>query len=145
VSDVVVFAQPGSPRRWILHRPEDPYGDGHVYFLRVELRDDGLSAEGRSALDGRDARDLPTFLNHLVDCWRGWDGALSWTSLEGEMTLEATHHGRFVAIAITLRRPTHTREPDSWSARIVLTLEPGEELRTLAREASLVLTPDDRR
>jgi hypothetical protein len=45
-----------------------------VYFLRVQLRDDGLSAEGRSALDGRDARDLPTFLSYLVDRWRGWEG-----------------------------------------------------------------------
>lgn len=120
--------------------PEDTYGDGYVYRLRTELRDEGLSAEGLSALDGRDARDLPTFLSHLVDRWRGWDGALSWTSLDGGMTLEATHHGRFVALAVTLRRPTLTHERDSWSARVVFTLEPGEELRTLAREASVVLT-----
>jgi hypothetical protein len=140
VSDAVILTQITTPRRCTLHKPQDEHGDGYVYFLRVDLEDAGLSAQGWSALDGQEGEDLPTFLNRLVDRWHGWAGTLTWTSMEGEMTLEAAHHGSHVELAVTLRRPHQTHEPDAWSARVVFTLEPGEQLKNLAHEASAVLT-----
>jgi hypothetical protein len=140
MNDAVVLSQAASSRRCVWHRPVDEYGDGLVYFLQVELEDDGLVAHGRSALDGPDSLDLPTFLASLVVRWQGWEGTLSWTSMEGEMTLDATHHGRRVRLAVTLRRPDRTYAPDAWSARVVFTLEPGEQLRNLATDAADVLT-----
>lgn len=56
------------------------------------------------------------------------------------MTLDATHHGRHVSLAVTLRRPHRTYEPDAWSARVVFNLEPGEQLRNPAADAADVLT-----
>jgi len=138
--DSVIVSQAASPRRCVWHRPVDEHGDGYVYFLEVDLEDEGLVAHGWSALNGRDALDLPAFLAVLVERWRGWEGTLTWTSMEGEMTLDATHEGRQVRLAVTLRRPHRTYEPDAWSARVVFTLEPGEQLRNLAAEAAHVLT-----
>jgi len=57
------------------------------------------------------------------------------------MTLDATHHGQRVQLAVTLPHPHRTYEPDAWSARVVFTLEPGEQLRNLAADAAGVLTP----
>jgi hypothetical protein len=140
MSESVVLGQTASPRRCVWHRPVDEHGDGYVYFLQVDLEDEGLVAHGWSALDGRDRLDLPAFLACLVERWRGWEGTLTWTSMEGEMTLDATHHGRHVCLAVTLRRPHRTYEPDAWSARVVFNLEPGEQLRNLAADAADVLT-----
>ncbi len=56
--------------------------------------------------------------------------------MEHEMTLDATHDGTgHVQIAATLRRARRSHDPDAWLARIVLTLEAGEQLRELASEA----------
>jgi len=140
MSDCVVLSQEATNRRCVWHRPVDGHGDGYVYFLQVDLEDDGLVAHGSSALDGREQLDLPAFLAHLVERWRGWEGTLAWTSMESEMTLEATHHGRQVRLAVTLRRPHRTFEPDAWSARVVFTLEPGEQLSKLATDAAEILT-----
>lgn len=99
-----------------------------------------MTVHSRSSLDGKQAQDLPAFLALLVDRWRGWDGTLTWTSMEGEMTLDATHDGSHVTLGVTVRRPQLTYEPDAWSARTVFMVEPGEQLRSLSREASSVLT-----
>lgn len=134
----VILSQPPS-RRCVFHRPVDEYGDGDVYFLEVDLEDDGVSVHGWSALDGRQGHDLPGFLAHLLEQWRGWSGTLTWTSMEGEMTLDATHLGHVVVLGVTVRRPDHTHDLDAWSARVVFLVEPGEQLRSLSRDASAVL------
>jgi hypothetical protein len=140
VNDTVMLSQSPSGRRCVFHRPVDEYGDGDVYFLEVELEDDGLAVHGWTSLDGQQAQDLPAFLADLVVRWRGWEGTLTWTSTEGEMVLDATNDGHQVTLGVTLRRPRLTHEPDAWSARVVFLVEPGEQLRTLSREASAVLT-----
>ncbi len=75
-------------RRCVLHRPVDREGDGYVYSLKVELEDDGLTAHGWSCLNGQGGPDLPAFLAHLSELWRGWPGTLTWASMENEMTLD---------------------------------------------------------
>jgi hypothetical protein len=147
VNERVVLSQLSTGRRCVFHHPIDEHGDGDVYFLEVDLEDDGLTVHGWSSLDGQQAQDLPAFLADLVVRWRGWEGTLTWTSMEGEMTLDATHNGHQVTLGVTVRRPHQTHEPDAWSARVVFLVEPGEQLRTLSREASAVLTRDshDRR
>jgi hypothetical protein len=125
VQETVVLSQAPTGRRCVFHHPVDQYGDGCVYFLKVDLEDDGLSVHGWSSLDGQHAQDLPAFLADLVLRWRGWEGTLTWTSMEGEMTLDATHNGHQVTLGVTVRRPHHTHEPDAWSARVVFLVEPG--------------------
>jgi hypothetical protein len=140
--DRFVVAPAGSTGRWVVHRPIDLYGDGYVHTVLVELRDEPLSARGAVTFEGRSPENLRDFLVGLEEDWQGWPAVRSWTSMEGEMMLEASHDGRSsVRIAVTLRRPERTYDLDAWSARIVLTLEAGEELRQLADAATVVLRP----
>jgi hypothetical protein len=44
-----VIAPGDSTHRWVVHRPIDPYGDGYVHRMLVEVSDEGLTA--RSCLE----------------------------------------------------------------------------------------------
>ncbi|GAB2515058.1 DUF6228 family protein [Nocardiopsis aegyptia] len=142
LEDRFVVAPVDAPGRWVVHRPVDPEGDGYTHTVEVELSDDGISARGRSAFEGRTPENLRDFLVALAEDWRGWPGTRSWTSLEREMTVEAHHNGRSqVSLAITLRRADLHHTSDAWSARVVVTVEAGEELRRIADAADRLLRP----
>ncbi|MEV4794535.1 DUF6228 family protein [Asanoa sp. NPDC049475] len=52
---------------------------------------------------------------------------------------------RHVSLAITVRRYARTYATDAWSARVVLVVEAGEEMKTLARDLdSLLATTQNR-
>ena len=139
---LVVSPAGGSEARWVVSRPVDPDGDGYTHTVDVELSDDGITARGPAAFSGRTPENLRDFLVALEKDWRGWRGARSWTSMEGEMTVEARHDGRgHVSLAITLRRADLNHTPDAWSARVVVTVEAGEELRRVADAADRLLRP----
>lgn len=56
------------------------------------------------------------------------------------MEIEATHDGRaHVLLAVTVKRPEMTFVADAWSARVVLTLEAGEQLARVARDLTSAL------
>lgn len=135
---------PGRPRRWIMYPPVDPYGDGYVAHLRVEVVDDGLHAATTAMID--DDRtggpgDLVGFLRRLADDWRGWSGTRVWNALEHEMTLDARHEGRgYVLLGVTLRRSERPYADNAWSARVVFVLEAGEEMTALARNIDALLS-----
>ena len=73
VKETVVLSELPTGRRCVFHHPVDEHGDGDVYFLKVDLEDDGLTVHGWSSLDGQHAQDLPAFLADLVVRWRGWE------------------------------------------------------------------------
>jgi hypothetical protein len=51
------------------------------------------------------------------------------------MEIEASHYGRAnVRIAVSIKRPQVTSTNDAWSARVVFTLEAGEQLTSVARD-----------
>lgn len=52
-------------KRWTLYPAVDPYGDGYVARLRVELDDDGMHAETTATIDSHGC-DLATFLRQLA-------------------------------------------------------------------------------
>jgi Family of unknown function (DUF6228) len=129
-------------RRSLPGRPADPYGDGYVHRVFVEVSDDGITASGWATFEGRTPQTLRDFLAGLDQDWRGWPGTRTWTAMENEMTLEAAHDGTgHVQIAVTLRQAQRAHAPDAWSARIVLTLEAGEQLREIASTADRFLRP----
>jgi hypothetical protein len=98
----------GEHRGWCMYPPVDPYGDGYVAHIRVQLMDDGLRAETTATIDGSPtggASDLAGFVQNLADDWQGWSDTRVWRALENEMTLEASHDGRaHVMLAVTIRR-----------------------------------------
>ncbi|RKS06569.1 hypothetical protein DFP74_2207 [Nocardiopsis sp. Huas11] len=142
LEDSFVITRADAPARWAVGRPVDVHGDGYTHMVDVELSDDGIAARGQAAFDGRGPENLRDFLVALEKHWRGWRGARSWTSVGEEMTVEAHHDGRgYVSLAVTLRRAERTYAPDAWSARVVLTVEAGEELRRIADAAQRLLRP----
>jgi hypothetical protein len=138
--DRFVIAPEGSPQRWAVGRPADPYGDGYVHRVFVEVSDNGIAASGWVTFEGKTPQTLRDFLVQLDRDWRGWPGTRTWTAMENEMTLEATHDGTgHVRIAVTLRQAQRAYDADAWSARIVLSFEAGEQLRELASTADRFL------
>jgi hypothetical protein len=76
---LIIQAEPG-PCCWVLHPPTDPWGDGYVAVMRVELHDEGLDAAADVKLStppaGREV-DLVEYFRRLCDDWRGWQGEQS--------------------------------------------------------------------
>lgn len=71
----------------------------------------------------------------LAGDWRGWNGTREWWALEGEMGLDACHDGRGnVTLGVTLKRSRTSYADDAWSARVVFTIEAGEEMTRLAND-----------
>jgi uncharacterized protein DUF6228 len=139
--DRLIVAPDGSSQRWTLGRPVDLYDGGYVHRVFVEISDDGIAASGWVTFEGQASRTLRDFLMWLDQDWRGWPGTRTWAALGTEMTLEAAHDGTgHVRIAVTLRQAERS-DDHAWSARIVLTLEAGEQLRELASAADQVLRP----
>jgi hypothetical protein len=130
-----------SSAAWVLHPPTDPWGDGYVAVMTVELRDSGLDARKDVTLswppDGVD-QDLVIFLQGLADDWRGWSGERTWRSLDGDLWIDACHDGQgHVLLGATLRGDSTSS--DAWSARVVLTVEAGEQLTHLVAELRALL------
>ena len=126
---------------WSIDPPAEP-DDAYVRTARVSIRAAGLEAHTIATFsDG--PWDLALFFAQLAADWRGWrEGERHWKALEGELEVQASHHGARVLIAVTVRRPDMTFANDAWEARIVLTLEPGEQLDRVARDLASALASD---
>lgn len=138
-----VLGRPGGAR-WVVHPPEDPYGDGYVCTVATELHEDGMTAVTVAKVDGRhtgpEVIALPVFLDALAAGWEGWQGIRTWTSLEGKLALDARHDGRgHVSIGVTLRQPGLDLTGTAWSARAVFVLEAGEEMTRFASDLGALL------
>ena len=126
--------------KWIIYPPVEPYADGYIRRSHVEIRTSGLVAQTTATLAGDGPSNLAEFFADLAANWRGWAGERRWRARQGEMEIEASHDGRrYVLIAVTVRRPQLTLAKDPWSARIVFTLEAGEQLTTVARHLASIL------
>jgi hypothetical protein len=112
------------------------YGNGYVCTADAEIRADGVTACTTATLSVEPGgTDLARFLAGLAADWRGWDGKRRWQALEREMEIEARHDGRaHVMLAVTVRRPERAYADDAWAARVVFTVEAGEEFTTLAKD-----------
>ena len=125
--------------RWILHPPVDPYGDGYVAHLPVELCDEGFHVRTLATIDASAGTGLGAFLHRLAENWCDWSGRQTWDALEREMTIEASHDGSYVTLDVTVRRPRQSQAADAWSAAVSLTLESGEQMTALAGEVRKLL------
>jgi hypothetical protein len=137
VAEPFILGLPGG-LEWSI---DPPHGDVYVRTARVTIRAPGLEAHTIATFsDG--PWDLALFFAQLAADWHGWEGERHWKALEGELEVQATHRDARVLIAVTVRRPDMTFANDAWEARIVLTLEPGEQLDRAARDLVLTLASD---
>lgn len=60
--------------------------------LWIMFRGDGVSFETKSYLY-EDADELAAFFGSLAEDWQGWTGVKSWSSVEGDFKIEASHNG----------------------------------------------------
>ncbi|MBF5030386.1 MULTISPECIES: DUF6228 family protein [unclassified Micromonospora] len=135
--------QPYGGARWVVHPPQDPYGDGYVFTIATALHEEGMTASTVAKIDGRYAdlaTTLPAFVERLAADWRGWNGTRTWTSVERELAIDARHDGRgYVSLGVTLRAPGLDVEDKAWSARAVFVLEAGEEMTRFAADLTHLL------
>jgi hypothetical protein len=125
---------------WNIDPPAEPHDD-YVRTARVRIRAAGLEARTIATFsDG--PWDLALFFAQLAADWRGWEGERHWRALEGDLEVQASDQGARVLIAVTVRRPDMTFANDAWQARIVLTLEPGEQVESVALDLASALASD---
>jgi hypothetical protein len=124
--------------QWMLHPPQDPYGDGYVYTARTELHEDGLTAVTIATIDGPyadPAMALSGFVEGLAADWQGWDGFRTWQAMGRELAIVARHDRRgYVSLSVTLRASGPNWDETAWSATAVFVLEAGEEMTRFASD-----------
>ena len=126
---------------WVMYPPVDPFGDGYAYRAKVEVRAEGIAACTTASLSATFAKvDLAVFFAGLAADWQGWQGKRHWQALEQEMAIDAWHDGRAnIMIAVTVRQPKIAYADAAWSARVVLTVEAGEQFAAVAGEIASLL------
>ena len=101
---------------------------------QVTLSLPGLSARAELdafAYDGE--HTLGLLFRRLADEWRGWEGETTWSSLEGDFDLTATHDGLgHVALQVRLRSGPYAED---WVAMGTIWLDAGQ-LDAVARDAA---------
>jgi hypothetical protein len=76
---------------------------------------------------------LAEYFSDLAAQWRGWDGVNEYASLEGQLSLSATHDRLgTVTISIALRQPW----PPDWSFEAELEFGSGAHLEAIARDVA---------
>lgn len=116
----------------------DPWGEGSIQIC-VEAGGDGLCAAAHGVTLAFMGDTLTPFLDHLADQFAGWDGALSWSSLEPGLGISAAHHSRGHVVLSWTVGPADP--PAAWSASVEITVEAGEQLRRFASDVSRFLNP----
>ena len=101
----------------------------------VEIRADGLAGTTTVATISGDG--FGVFLAQLAEDWTGWQGTRHWSSLERDLSVDATHHGNRVRLLSSLLRAA---DADSWELRLPIYIEPGESMSALAAAMSRLVS-----
>lgn len=109
----------------------EPDGFGN---LLVTVDSEGLRADLEVITYWGDGLD--GYLRRLESNRRGWVGVRRWTSLEGELAIEATHRGDAIELVVILRQ---CHRPDSWVLRFPFEVEPIAELPDIASAAAAMV------
>jgi Family of unknown function (DUF6228) len=105
-----------------------PWSD-EVLDLQCELADDGVNAA--SWVRTLNGDGIVSWAADLAESYRGWDGVRTWESLEHDLRIDAIHDGRgHVSLRFVIRGP-RGYEPGAWEASVMVTLDAGEDMRSL--------------
>lgn len=128
----------GDPDDGLSLRAEDRDENGYPVAVVATLRTPGLEAtETVSQHYATGFDDLVEFFASLERDWRGWDGPKSYSSVEGDLTITASHNGR-IRLIVRLRQSTIA---DGWDTSAVLRLDPGEQLSRVVTDLRQTLSP----
>jgi len=117
--------------------------------VNATLVDDGLSAS-RPVYHGYASgfRDLVLFFEEMERDWRGWDGARSWESLEGDLRIEAQHAYGHIELIPGRSGPNWSNLPVAEGAHVVpttigpmLTFAESRGVRTCPRNTPVARLP----
>jgi hypothetical protein len=110
-------------------------GASGVDTVPITLEANGLTCSHSAVTYGNDG--IPAFFAGMAADWRGWAGARVLRTLEEDLEITATHTGRRVELAITMRRGRHE---DGWRVSLTMSLSPGETLSHAAHEIAELFT-----
>ena len=114
-----------------LRRPDRPWND-LVLDFQCELTDTGLNAA--TWVRTLDGDGIVSWTASLAESFHGWDGVRSWESLEQDLRIDAMHDGLgHVSLRFVIRGP-RGYEPGAWEASVMVTLDAGEDMRSLVAE-----------
>jgi len=82
----------------------------------VTLRANDFEVSTRVYAFTPDGQGLQSFFAELAEQWRGWEGTMAWSSLEGEFTLEC-QHDRIGHVLTTATLHSSTM-PDGWTGQV---------------------------
>jgi hypothetical protein len=119
----------------------DPWDDGSIQIC-VEVGADDMRAVAHGVTVAIRGDTLTPFFDHLVEHFTGWEGVLSWRSLEPGLEIDAVFcSGGHVELTWTVgpwRQP-----PSTWKGSVLVTVEAGEQMRRFAGDVSRFLNPVD--
>ena len=116
-----------------------PFRDGYDFVdFPVSIVAESLSAKTvvRSA-EGPNPTSLHRFLRELADDWKGTQPDRTWDAIEHDLSIDAHRDSLgHVLLTFSLRQ---SYQPDAWLVKVVVRVDAGEEMVTLAREVERLL------
>ncbi len=125
---------------WVrLWNRADPWGDGSSHVCAA-IGADGLHAAVHGVTLAVWEETLTPFLEGLSEQFTGWEGTLSWQSLEPGLEVEAVFRsGGHVEMTWTLG--PWPLPPSTWKASVMVVVEAGEQMRRFAVDVHQLLRP----
>ncbi len=126
--EVRLFSTEG-PAEIRLHGLEDPYGDGYVQALVIDVAMSDLTATHYVTLANAD--ELRTFVRGISDSYAGWDGVREWEGADRDLRIDARHDGR-AHVLLSIRIGPGWRQGVKWSVEVSVDVEAGQGTVQLA-------------
>jgi hypothetical protein len=138
-----VLAEETGEERWVrilgpsgvsvtLGGDQDPLHEGYDFVdLPVSVAGQGLSATALvRTMEGSTGRGLVALFQALADDWRGDKQEVTWTAIEHGLRIDAKRDSvGHIFLTFELRE---NYGGDAWAARVVVSVEAGEEMGRLA-------------
>lgn len=117
----------------------DPFHDGYDFVdFPVTVSGDGLQAQATvRTIEGPSPIALTGFFQALADDWKGEHGEATWEAIEHGLSIVVSRDS-FGHVLLTFELRESYR-PHAWSAKVVVELEPGEEMSQVAQAVRRLL------
>ena len=121
------MARIGLPDEYVEFTRGNPSSQLHVALVSRGLRADVEVGDDKDFYSGGDGESLIAYFENIEEQWRGWEGETSFRSIGVQLSLTSLHVGNAVRVMAELRDDPALFDP-TWTARLVVHIEPGQEL-----------------